>query len=172
MNYYTKIALLSMVVVAGARGEEWNRATAVKFSTPVEAPGMILPAGNYIFRLVENESSRYVVEIFQGDDDEPMATVATIPVSRARATTGAALLFEQKPDGRPDAISQWFYPGDTQGVEFVYAEQPGTTNSEADEGFTPDLEAAFAQFMLDHPLNVVVIPLPSELEPEVETNLQ
>jgi hypothetical protein len=168
MNYYMKTALLSMVVIAAAWGEEWDRTTAVKFSAPVEAPGMILPAGNYVFRLVEDESSRNLVEIFQGDDDEPIATLTTIPVSRAHATEGAALLFEQKPDGRPEAIRQWFYPGDTKGVEFVYAGPPSSTESDADEGFTTDIEDAFAQFIRDEPLHVVVIPLPSE----VETNLQ
>jgi hypothetical protein len=175
MNSYMKTAFLSMVLIAGAWADDGSKQTIVTFSAPVEAPGITLPAGKYVFRIAGNESNPNVVEIFKEDEDEPMATVTTIPASRSSVTEGAALMFEQKPDGRPEAIRQLFYPGETDGVEFVYDAKPaardadaddGGSESSADEAAPPAAEELFTQFLRDQPLHVVVIPLPDEHETE------
>jgi len=170
MNNYIKTALLSMVLIAGAGANDGSKQTVVTFRAPVEAPGVILPAGNYVFRLAGDESNRNLVEIFKEDEDEPMATVSTIPASRSSFTEGAALLFEQKPDGRPEMIREFFYPGETDGFEFVYEAQPVTADADHgddndgsdDEATPPTVEDALRQFLQEQPLNVIVLPLPNE----------
>ncbi len=35
----------------------------------------------------------------------------------------AILQLEDRPEGQPEALKAWFYPGDNFGVEFVYPAQ-------------------------------------------------
>jgi hypothetical protein len=35
----------------------------------------------------------------------------------------AILQLEERPEGQPEALTEWFYPGDNFGVEFVYPTQ-------------------------------------------------
>jgi hypothetical protein len=48
--------------------------------------------------------------------------VLAIPVYRENATDQAAVTFEERAKGAPEAIATLFYPGDTYGQEFVYPE--------------------------------------------------
>src|SRR5678815_2015824 len=44
-----------------------NKKTTVTFSGPVEIPGVgaqVLPAGTYVFRLLDSQSDRHIVQIF------------------------------------------------------------------------------------------------------------
>ena len=161
MNRYVKSTLLTMVLIAGAGANDGSKATTITFHTPVEAPGMVLPAGVYTFRIPADESKRNLVEIFKEDDDEPLTTLTTIPASRSSATEDTALLFEQKPDGRPEVIRELFYPGEKDGIEFVYASraaQPAIGVGKESGA----MEEEFVQFMRDQPLHVIVLPLPAD----------
>jgi hypothetical protein len=169
MNKYMKIALLSLALIVGASANDGSKQTVVRFSAPVEAPGVILPAGNYVFRLAGDESNRDLIEIFKEEEDEPMATLTTIPTSRSSVTEGVALMFEQKPDGRPEALRQLFYPGEIEGVEFVYEARPVT--ADGDQGDDSDggnddvpqvVKNTLGRALQEQPLNVIVIPLPDE----------
>jgi hypothetical protein len=117
----TVLAALSALPVASA--DEWNRETEVNFSAPVAAPGVVLQAGDYIFKLADSDSDRQIVEIFRKDGNELVTTLLTVPASRAKATDKTVITFEERPSGQPEAIHEWFYPGDTDGVEFVYKDQ-------------------------------------------------
>ncbi len=173
MNKYMKIALLSMALIVGASANDGSKQTVVRFSAPVEPPGVILPAGNYVFRLAGDESNRDLIEIFKEEEDEPMATLTTIPTSRSSVTKGAALMFEQKPDGRPEALRQLFYPGEIEGVEFVYEARPVTADGDqgddigGGDGAPQAAENTFGRALQEQPLNVIVIPLPDEAGAEV-----
>ncbi len=68
MNTYTKTALLSMALIMGASANDGSKRTVVKFSAPVEAPGVILPAGYYVFRVAADDENRNFVEIFNKDE--------------------------------------------------------------------------------------------------------
>ena len=70
------IALMSAAFVPAARADEWNRKTTMTFSGPVEIPGVhlkgwsVLPAGTYVFKILNSQSDRHIVQIFnQGRND-------------------------------------------------------------------------------------------------------
>jgi hypothetical protein len=65
------LAVLSTLVVPRASADEWNRKTTITFSGPVEVPGVglhLLPAGTYVFKIVDSQSDRHIVQIFNQDD--------------------------------------------------------------------------------------------------------
>src|SRR6516162_10877498 len=103
-------------------GDAWNKKTTLTFSQPVELPGLILPAGQYVFKLADLPSSRNVVQVFNADDDQIYATILAIPCYRMEPADEPVIFFEERRSDQPQAIHAWFYPGDLYGQEFVYPE--------------------------------------------------
>jgi hypothetical protein len=117
------IALACSMFSAPLSAQEWNKKTSVTFSAPVEIPGngaQVLPAGTYIFKLLDSLSNRNVVQVLSRDELRVYATILTIPNYRLRATDKTVITFGERAAGDPQAIRAWFYPGDNWGQEFVY----------------------------------------------------
>jgi hypothetical protein len=112
--------------VPSARADDWNRKTTITFSAPVEIPGVhlagwgVLPAGTYIFKILDSQSDRHIVQIFNQDETTVYATILAIPNYRLRATDKTVMTFRERPAGEPEALRAWFYPGRNWGEEFVY----------------------------------------------------
>jgi len=120
------MAILSAAFLPVATADDHDKMTTVTFSAPVEIPpvyvtGMrILPAGTYVFKLVESSSDRHIVQIFNADRSVIYATVLAIPNYRLRAADKTVMTFNEGIAGQPEAIRAWFYPGANWGEEFVY----------------------------------------------------
>ena len=120
------LALLGAVSAPGVKADEWNRKTTITFSGPVEIPGVhqkgwgILPAGTYVFKILDSDSDRHIVQIFNRDQTEVYATILAIPNFRLKATDKTVMTFRERPAGQPEALRAWFYPGRNWGEEFVY----------------------------------------------------
>ena len=117
------IAALCTMFSGTAAAQVWNKKTTVTFSAPVEIPGIsaqVLPAGTYVFRLMDSLSDRHIVQIFNRDESHFYATILAIPNYRLRATDKTVMTFAERAAGEPQAIRAWFYPGDNWGQEFVY----------------------------------------------------
>ena len=122
------VTLLSVSFSATAEAQPRNRKTTVTFSQPFEIPGVsaqgsapsTLPAGTYVFTLVDSLSDRNVVRIFSRDEKTVHATILAIPNYRLKATDKTVMTFSERAAGDPQAIRAWFYPGDNSGQEFVY----------------------------------------------------
>ena len=92
----------------------------VTFSAPVEVPGKVLPEGTYVFKLADSQSNREIVQIFTEDEREIITTTLAVPAYRPEPTGDSVITFEERPSGSPEAVKRWFYPGDNNGVEFMY----------------------------------------------------
>jgi hypothetical protein len=111
-------AMLLMALPATA--DQWNKKTVVTFSQPVELPGIALPAGTYVFKLLDSLSNRHIVQVFNADETKIFATILAIPNYRLAPSSETILRFDERPTGLPEALRAWFYPGDNFGQEFVY----------------------------------------------------
>src|SRR3954470_1974176 len=109
-----------------AKADDWNRKTTVTFSGPVEIPGVhvtgwgVLPAGTYVFKILNSQTDRHIVQIFNKDETVCYATIMAIPNFRLKATDKTVITFRERPAGQPEALRAWFYPGRQWGEEFVY----------------------------------------------------
>src|SRR5271165_7532560 len=119
-------AVLATVLAPSAKADEWNNKTVMTFSGPVEIPGVhltgygVLPAGTYVFKLLDSQSDRHIVQIFSEDEKTVYATILAIPNYRLKATDKTTITFRERPAGEPEALRAWFYPGRNWGEEFVY----------------------------------------------------
>jgi len=120
------LALMGAVFSPAAKADEWNRKTVMTFSGPVEIPGVhlkgwgVLPAGTYVFKILDSQSDRHIVQIFNADETQVYATILAIPNYRLKATNKTVITFRERPAGEPEALRAWFYPGRNWGEEFVY----------------------------------------------------
>jgi len=117
------LTLLGATLAPGARADEWNKKTVMTFSQPVEIPGQILPAGTYTFVLLDSPSDRHIVQIFNADGSQIIATVLAINNYRLKPTGDTSVKFAERSGDNPEALKAWFYPGDNFGQEFVYPKQ-------------------------------------------------
>ena len=103
-------ALVSAVLAPSAKADDWNRKTVITFSGPVEIPGVhltgwgVLPAGTYVFKILDSQSDRHIVQIFNKDETTIYATILAIPNYRLKATGKTVVTFTERPAGEPEAL--------------------------------------------------------------------
>jgi hypothetical protein len=116
------LALLCVLCAPHVRADEWNQATKVTFNDSIEIPGRVLSAGTYWFTLLKDDPDRNIVQIWNGDRTQLLATILTVPDYRLQPKGRTVMKFEERPSSKLDALEAWFYPDDNYGHEFVYPE--------------------------------------------------
>jgi len=117
---------LAMMITGRVNAQTTNEKTTMTFSEPFEVPGVdaqILPAGTYVFTLVESLSDRNIVRITNLDGTHVYTTILAIDNVRLKPTDKSVLTFKERGEGQPEAIKAWFYPGYAWGQEFVYSKK-------------------------------------------------
>ncbi len=116
--------LIASVMAPVSKAQNGDRKTVVTFSEPIEIPGnIILPPGTYFFKLLNQDSGRWVVQIFDEHQTKTFATLITIEDFRYHPTNQVVMNFTERAEGAPPAIKEWFFPGEKQGRAFVYGKQ-------------------------------------------------
>jgi hypothetical protein len=131
------LALLVGVFLVPAQADQWNKKTVVTFSQPIEIPGKVLPAGTYMFKLVDTLSYRHVVQVWNEDGTELITTVLAIPNYQLQTTGETMMNFHERPGDSPSALRAWFYPNQRFGHEFVYPKQRAIQLAEASKEIVP-----------------------------------
>jgi hypothetical protein len=106
-----------------AHADERNQETLISFSAPVQIPGQVLPAGTYRFQLAEPGDDLQMVRIYNSDGTVLYATLQTVSTQRTRLAEDVVVTLAAPKSGGPDYLVKWFYRGNTDGHEFVYAKQ-------------------------------------------------
>ena len=156
-------ALLFATIPASA--DEWNKKTVVTFNRPVELPGIVLPAGKYVFKLLDSPSDRHIVQVFNEDETKLLTTILAIPNYRLEPTSETVMRFGERPEGAPDTLRAWFYPGNTFGQEFVYPKARATML--AQETKVPVLAAPLTPE--EQPEELIKAPVETVAPPPEET---
>ena len=89
-------------------------------SDTVQVTDTVLPPGQYVLKLLDSQSDRHVVQIFNGDETHIIDTVLAVPAQRLQPTGNSEFTFWETPPGSARALRRWYYPGDNFGQEFPY----------------------------------------------------
>ena len=116
----TVLCLGLLLAAVPAAADQWDKKTTMTFSGPVEIPGMVLPPGTYVFKLLESSSNRHIVQVFNEEQNHIYATILALPNYRLKPTGETVVQFGERAAGAPQAVKAWFYPADNFGQEFVY----------------------------------------------------
>src|SRR3954454_20134442 len=106
--------------VPKAHADAWDKLTRVTVNEPIIAGNKVLQPGTYVWKLLDSQSDRHVVQIFDKDQQHLEETVIAIPNYRMQPTGNTQFSFWETPAGVPKAVRAWFYPGDNFGQEFAY----------------------------------------------------
>ncbi len=117
------VALLGSSLVPHARADAWDKETIVTVHEPIIAGNKVLQPGTYVWKLMDSNSDRHVVQIFDKNQDHLEQTILAIPDYRLKPTGKSHFAFWETPAGVPKAVRAWFYPGDNFGQEFAYPKQ-------------------------------------------------
>src|SRR5689334_18851397 len=71
-----------------------KRTTIVTFSAPVALPGVTLPAGSYTFQLADSLVNRNIVQVFNKDRSQILATILAIPAQRTAPADDTVITFK------------------------------------------------------------------------------
>jgi hypothetical protein len=123
MSIYRKwtVATLAIVcfiaVTPKTQAQSLDEKVRITFSTPVEVPGHVLPAGTYVFTALE---PGHVTRILSADGKTVYGTFVTVPEERLKSAAKATVILGENAIGAPERVQSWFYPGNTIGSGFMY----------------------------------------------------
>jgi hypothetical protein len=170
----TRVLLLvgvgALAILPAAKADEWSQRTKFTFSGPVEIPGQILPAGTYVFKLANSQSTRHIVQVFNQDENHVFGTFLAIPDYRMRPAEKPIIRFEERTAGSPPAIKAWFYPGKNYGHEFVYPKKEAAALAAANHTPVPSVpdeltpQVTKPEVVLSGPEVAIIIAAPVRAE--------
>jgi hypothetical protein len=148
MKNITTIAVASLIAAcvtlpSRLKADEWDKLTTLTFSAPVEIPGQVLPAGTYVFKLLDSQSNRNIVQIFNSKQTKLYATILAIPDYHLKPADKTVVTFEERAANSPEAIQAWFYPGDNYGQLFVYPKERAVQLAQTNNRPVPSMPATF-----------------------------
>ena len=102
-----------------ARAQTSDSRTYFTFSQPVTLPAITLPAGKYVFRIMDTTASRRVVQV-QDARGRNYGLMWSIPIRADHIPGDAQVRFIEGLEGTVAAVRAWWYPGTSIGSEFIY----------------------------------------------------
>jgi hypothetical protein len=111
-------SLMSSPFIPSLKASDVDKKTTITISQPVAVEETVLPAGKYVLKLQEDQSTTNIVRIFDGDGKRLITTVMAIHAYRLQPTGDTEFKFYDSTAGQPTALHNWFYPGDNSGFEF------------------------------------------------------
>jgi len=122
----TLTTTLTLAAFAGAlaltplHADEWDKKTIITINAPVQIPTTTLQPGTYTLKLMDSNSDRHIVTVWNADGTKLITTVLAIPNYRLKPTGKSKFTLWETPADQPAALRAWFYPGDNFGQEFAY----------------------------------------------------
>lgn len=114
------VGLIGTSFVPKAHADAWDKKTVVTVNEPIIAGTKVLEPGTYVWKLLDSQSDRHVVQIFDRDQRHLEQTILAMPNYRLQPSGKSQFSFWETPAGVPKAVRAWFYPGDNFGQEFAY----------------------------------------------------
>jgi hypothetical protein len=81
---------------------------------------MTLPAGTYEFKLLDSNTDRHVVQIFNREGTKLFTTLLAVPATRREPSGDPVITFKETASNQAPAVHYWYYAGDLAGNELVY----------------------------------------------------
>lgn len=120
--------VVALCLVAQAQSDGWLRKSVVELSSRVEVPGAVLDPGRYVFRLMDVDDHRKLMQILDYEQKHVFAVFAAVPDHRLRPESGESITFFDFGNAKPPVLRTWYWdtdmdgyhPQELNGYEFVY----------------------------------------------------
>jgi hypothetical protein len=114
--------LFALSLSSDANADDWNKKTVVTFDQDVQIPGWNLPAGTYVFKLLNSSSNRFIVQVWDQDEMHLITTLITVGDSYPNPDGHSYFVLDtsETEEGFPPAVVSWFFAGSDEGRDFIY----------------------------------------------------
>jgi len=117
------LVVLVCALASGANAFTSDKRTYFTFNQPVALPGVTLPAGTYMFRIANTETSRNVIQVSNKQGTESYALLNTVQAQRPDVPKDSEIRFRETAAGVPPAVGTYWYMGERSGYEFIYSKE-------------------------------------------------
>jgi len=114
------VALVLGLAAPRAQADQWNKRTTLTIDQPMQVTDTYLEPGQYVFKLLDSQSDRHIVQIYNADQTHLITTIMAIPDYRVQVTGSSRFTMWETPAGYTQALKSCYYPGDSFGQEFRY----------------------------------------------------
>jgi hypothetical protein len=139
-------AFTAALAFTPAYADQWDKKTIITINQPVQMPTTTLQPGTYTLKLLESQSNRHIVTVWDQDGMHLVTTVLAIPNYRLQPTGDSRFSFWETPADQPKALRAWFYPGDNFGQEFAYPKDMAARLSASTNTQVPELSDADSKY--------------------------
>jgi len=116
---FCALVIAGGLALRASTAPESNKRTILTVSQTVQIGDTVLQPGQYLIKLLDSETERHVVQIFNKDESHIIATIVTVPVERIVPHGHTTFTFYETPAGTARALRTWYYPGDLDGQQFL-----------------------------------------------------
>ena len=115
------VVLLGVLATSAIGAMDSRRTTYFTFSKSVQLPGVTLPAGTYVFEVVNPNTGSDVVVVRSRDRKHVHLMRLTRVVYRAQSgNLDSSIVLGETPAGIPPMVKAWYPQSETRGREFIY----------------------------------------------------
>jgi hypothetical protein len=161
------LAVVGIALAPTTRADQWDKRTILTVNETIQVPNKVLPPGTYVMKLLNSQSDRHIVQIFNSGENHLETTVLAIPNYRTQVTGKTVFTWWETPPGQPKALRAWFYPGDNFGQEFAYPKSAAVEIAAVTKAPVPAVEPAPPAELSQAPVTTVAPPPPVE-QPQVQ----
>jgi len=112
--------VFGLFVATSVSAITFNKETHFRFSTSVALPGVVLPAGEYVFELADPMTSRHVVRVRNRQRSQVYLQALTRSIKRHPDLKSGTVTLGEAASGTPRPILVWYPEADSYGYEFIY----------------------------------------------------
>ena len=102
------VAAFVCLMAAPATAQPLDKRTLFTFSGPITLPGVTLPAGQYLFRLADPNSSSKAVQVLNADGTKPYGLFFALSAERFEPASTPEIRFMETASGTPAAVRTWW----------------------------------------------------------------
>jgi hypothetical protein len=117
----TLIFVLGFALLATPSFAQQENFLNVHTNEQVAIPGHVLPPGDYVFRLMESDQDPHIVEVMSADGSSLYGLFQVVPAQRPEFANGSSVTLTAPDAAGLQGISQWYFPGSSDGYQFVYS---------------------------------------------------
>ncbi len=97
-------ALALGLAVPRAQADQWNKRTTLTIDQPMQITDTYLEPGQYVFKLLDSQSARHMVQIYNADQTPLITAILAIPDYRVHVTGSSRFTMWETPAGYTQAL--------------------------------------------------------------------
>jgi hypothetical protein len=111
------VLLIAALTPIAAKADQGDWSTKVSINQPVQIGKMVLTPGTYMFRRADTWAPD-VVEVYNLDTNRYEGMILGFPASQSSISGNSTFILKEGAKGSPESLQYWFYPGNSNGLEF------------------------------------------------------